>query len=202
MSRKRSSSKRILVIVLCLMLLISFVVAQTLTLQQTRNTNSASGAPPASPSTPPISQPKMSNGAGSPLKSRDLTLYDKTGPFAIDKRLAKEAHNAILVQIRSFLWDHWQQRRHGHLVINSHNIAGYPTIYKFFVEPDATGRWHIALERDDNTEGELFYLIERVEMPEDGPPTLPPAPRQEPRGSSTLGLHLKHNEQAASGLVL
>ena len=189
MNHKRFKSMRTILFLASTILLLSFVIARTLPLQQTRNTAGASGAAPSPTPTP------------SPSPSRrDLTLYDRAGPFTITPALSKAARNALLAQIRSFLWEHWQQKRRGSLELNSPNAAGRPMTQHFFVEPDASNRWGITLESGGATE--TFHVVEQVEMQTEVPPVLNPAPGHRLRPSGTLGLHLTQSARANSGLIL
>lgn len=194
MNRKRFRSNSIIAFLACTILLLSFVAAQTLSSQQKKTHSSAS--PASAPSPPPQNPPTVPP----PPPQRDLSLYDQAGPFALSRELAPTARRAVLSQIRSFLWDHWQQRRRGYLTMSTPDAIGRSIASRFYVEPAENGNWCIRLETAGKVE--TFRVVEQVEVPEDGPPILNAAPGQRGRGSGSTGLHLKESAGAKAGMVL
>lgn len=78
---------------------------------------------------------------------RDLTAYDKAGPYTIDYE-PPFAGDKYLGEIRGFLWEHWKERRLGVVKATFYTIEGDPTISSTFVEPDAKGCWRITVESE------------------------------------------------------
>ena len=54
--------------------------------------------------------------------------------------------NQQLAPARQFLWDLWRSHTKGFLRRTSYSREGNPGWCTFFIEPDATGKWRIALE--------------------------------------------------------
>lgn len=183
------NTNRVILIVACAVLLLTLAIAQTLPLRTTLLRS-------ASPQSTPQRQPPKAQVS----KERDPALYDEAGPFTLDKETSKQAHKTILTEVRGFLWDHWQQKRHAHLVIKSKDIADQPISSEFYVEPDDEGRWHIALESIGGAE--KFYVIERIEVPEDEPPTLPGKKELGKHQGQGDGIHLKQSEEVNMGVIL
>src|SRR6266702_1485336 len=61
-----------------------------------------------------------------------VTQYDKAGPYSIGNTLTFAERNQLLSRVRSFLWDHWSQRRPGQLQVTVYTVEGDPTTYVFF----------------------------------------------------------------------
>src|SRR6266568_6410375 len=72
-----------------------------------------------------------------------VTQYDKAGPYSIGNTLTFAERNQLLSRVRSFLWDHWSQRRPGQLQVTVYTVEGDPTTYVFFTEKDSKDRWCI-----------------------------------------------------------
>lgn len=156
-----------------------------------------SSARPASSPTPSTKVPAPAS-AGRRGR-RDLSRYDKAGPFNLGADLSQPAREASLKQIRSFLLEHWKGGRLGHLVVNLGSPGGRTETTAFYVEPDTDGAWAITLETDAGAE--TFTFVEEVEMPESGPPVMGgDAEGGQPRGGGKA-LHLKQSKEASSGLV-
>src|SRR6267142_1157778 len=67
---------------------------------------------------------------------RDLTAYDKAGPYTIDYEPPYKG-DKYLGEIRGFLWEHWKERRLGLVKATFYTIEGDSTVSTSFVEPDA-----------------------------------------------------------------
>lgn len=78
---------------------------------------------------------------------RDLTTYDKAGPYTIDYEPPFRG-DKYLGEIRSFLWEHWKEKRRGLVTATFYTIEGDPTTSCYFVEPDAKGAWHIRIDSE------------------------------------------------------
>ena len=153
----------------------------------------------------PASSPTPSTKAPAPAPPgrhggrRDLSRYEKAGPFAVGADLPRPARQAVMAQIRAFLLDHWRGRRLGHLLANFGGPDGRTEATAFYVEPDAAGAWTITLETDAGAE--TFTFVEEVEMPESGPPVIGGGAEGGRPGGSGKALHLKQSKEALSGLV-
>jgi hypothetical protein len=157
-----------------------------------------SPAPVAATPTPSLKVPAPSP---PPRPGRhDLSRYDQAGPFAVPAGLPRPAREAVMAQIRSFLLEHWQGRRLGHLVVQLPGPQGGTVPWAFYVEPGERGAWAITLEAGGRVE--TFSLVEEVELPGDGPPMLEPGVKSRGPQAGTKALHLKRNAEAMSGLVL
>lgn len=77
---------------------------------------------------------------------RDLTTYDKAGPYSLKPSLDVRTRSSVLIAIRRFIWHHWQSRRLGHVVTTYYSKEGEPITYSFFIEADREGNWVVAVE--------------------------------------------------------
>ena len=77
---------------------------------------------------------------------RDLTLYDKAGPFEITLDDMTRGHGQVVEgKIRQWLWNHWTSQRRACLKVKRYSNEGEPSTSSYFVEPDDRGRWRIAV---------------------------------------------------------
>lgn len=72
--------------------------------------------------------------------------------------------------------------------------------YNFYIEPDGAGRWRITMETGAGTQN--FYVVEQVDVPDDGPPVMRPSAERRRASRGTLGVHLKEKANANYGMVL
>lgn len=86
---------------------------------------------------------------------RDLSLYDKAGPLTLDNTMPNEMRKKTEAQVREFLWDHWQRRRLGYLVLTAYSKEGEPSTSTYFIEPDERNVWHtnVTIERMNYARG-------------------------------------------------
>jgi hypothetical protein len=77
---------------------------------------------------------------------RALATYDQAGPYELSNDLHPHDADKMLAEIRGFLWEHWEQRRHGVIKVTFFSIEGDQTSSSFFVEPDAKGSWRLTVE--------------------------------------------------------
>jgi hypothetical protein len=136
---------------------------------------------------------------------RNLAAYDKSGPYSIDNEPPFEKREKMAGEIRGFLWEHWKEQRLGLVKATFFSIEGDHTSSSFFVEPDAKGRWRIAVESESNISALLpkgrkpqreithddYDLIDRVEAT--GESSAPSIPEQEVRQPQTYRLRLKNS---------
>lgn len=135
---------------------------------------------------------------------RDLSRYDRAGPYAIELKLDAQARAKLEADIRGFLWNHWRQRRLGHVMVTQYSKEGEPSTSSYFVEPDEKGGWHIAVkvdrtvvdrgssksQRHESVEYQA-YSVERVEVPRDGLTQRAVIPEGEMRTPQSYRLALK-----------
>lgn len=154
--------------------------------------------------------PAMQSSSLQQAKMRDLSLYDKAGPYTIELRLDAQARANIEAKIREFLWNHWHQHRLGHLVATRYSKEGEPSTSSYFVELDGKGIWHIAVKIDrtlvdrggsksqyqKSVEYEA-YTVERIEVPEDGLTQRVVIPKGETRSPQSYRLVLKDEKGKA-----
>jgi hypothetical protein len=80
---------------------------------------------------------------------RDLSSYDKGGSFnfRLSLYLSKpDTVNEMKFQLRSFLWNHWRERRLGYLEATFYSVEGVPTNSMIYIEKDVGGRWRAVVE--------------------------------------------------------
>jgi len=197
--------KRTLVIIPSAALLVGFALAQTMPPQPSPSPapNTQTTASPATPSASPLPQaaalpqpPKKESHPG----KRDLSLYDKATPLTLSKNASKQERESGLSQIRGFIFEHWQGKHHGYAQTSFYNPEGNQIASTFFVETDADDQWVVTLESSTGAT-ETFHVVEQIEAPDDGPPSLGHHNRGIKGGTHT-GLHLKQSATANSGLIL
>lgn len=197
--------KRTLVIIPSAALLVGFALAQTMPPQSpsptpnTQTTTSAAAPSSTSPSPQAAASPQSSKKESHPGK-RDLSLYDKATPLVLSKNASKQERETAVSQLRGFIFEHWQGKHHGYAQTSFFNPEGNQVSSTFFVEPDADNQWVVTLESSTGST-ETFHVVEQIEAPDDGPPSLGHHNRGIKGGTHT-GLHLKQSATANSGLIL
>lgn len=135
---------------------------------------------------------------------RDLAVYDKAGPYIIDNEPPFKG-DKYFGEIRSFLWEHWRERRLGLVKATFFSIEGDHTSSSFFVEPDAKGCWRIAVESESIISALLpkrrrprrivtnedYDQVDRVEENENAATPIP-LPENEVRLPQTFKLRLRN----------
>lgn len=135
---------------------------------------------------------------------RDLTAYDKAGPYTIDYEPPYKG-DTYMGEMRGFLWEHWKERRLGMVKATFYTIEGDPTNSTSFVEPDAKGCWRITVESESIISGVLpkgrqpqrettkeeYDVIDRIEAT--GESSAPSIPEQEIREPQTYKLRLRNS---------
>jgi hypothetical protein len=151
--------------------------------------------------------PTMQSGSLQQAKMRDLSRYEKAGPYTMELKLDAKARAKLESDIREFLWNHWQQRRPGQVTITRYSREGEPSTSSYFVEPDEKGVWHIAVKIDrtlvdrggstgqhqESVEYDA-YSVERIEVPHDGLKPRIVIPRDEMRAPQSYRLVFKDFE--------
>ena len=114
-------------------------------------------------------------------RQRDLARYDDGGTFDFNWGRGPEAHETMRPQLREFLWQHWNQKRLGRVIVTFYTLEGDPTTYHFYIEPDANGRWHVVSEyvseccwlyalekkkrkRERKSGTAIYDMVERIEI--------------------------------------
>ncbi len=110
-------------------------------------------------------------------KMRDLSLYNKAGPYTINFNKGGKLGYKQLGEVRRFLWEHWQQRRFAHITTTFYSKEGEQNTTSFYIERDENGSWCVlALKlpsppngqlQDEQlsveAKGECYDIIERIE---------------------------------------
>lgn len=151
--------------------------------------------------------PMMKGSSLQQAKMRDLSFYDKAGPYTIGLKLDAQARAKIEAEIREFLWNHWHYRQLGHLVATQYSKEGEPSTSFYFVEPDEKGVWRIAVKIDRTLNDRRdskgphresieydAYSVERIEVPKNGLTHRVVIPEKETRSSLLYRLVLKDKE--------
>jgi hypothetical protein len=95
-------------------------------------------------------------------QGRDLSKYDK-----LELRDSEHLHpwerqlSNALAQARTFLWEHWQGRKRGYLMLTLSSVDHTGTAH-IFVEPNDSGRWRVywrQLDRRGLTDEPTAYSI-------------------------------------------
>jgi len=96
---------------------------------------------------PPSGAAKPQTEAAHQERQRDLQRYDKAGPFALNMS-DPERREVVLSSMREFLWAHYRDHRLGYLVYTHKTKEGDPGTTSYWIEPDATGSWHVHCRTD------------------------------------------------------
>jgi hypothetical protein len=116
-------------------------------------------------------------------QGRNLSRYDKlelTDPEP--KTVVARWHDPLLAQARTFLWEHWRNRKRAYLVLTLSSVDHTGTSH-VFVEPDDIGRWRVYWRGVDSREvvdSPTEYSVGWVIPGEWDKPGTPLPPGQEP----------------------
>jgi hypothetical protein len=76
-------------------------------------------------------------------QGRNLSRYDK---FELadpePKTVAARWHDPVLAQARTFIWEHWRDRKRGYLLLTLSSVDHTSTSH-VFIEPDDSRRWRV-----------------------------------------------------------
>ena len=139
------------------------------------------------------------------LKNRDMSLYDKAGPYKVSALTVYRSElDKAEAEIRTFIWKHWRQRRRAYASLVIVSVEGEPQTTSFFVEPDEGGRWRISLmeERTQVGQGGLryrhyevnesfAYAVERIAPPQGKADRVSIPPGEKEPGAEAYRLFLK-----------
>jgi hypothetical protein len=76
-------------------------------------------------------------------QNRDLRGYERLQLADPEPRSAAERLSDVIVaEARTFVWEHWRNRKRAYLVLTLSSIDATSTSH-VFVEPDGTGRWRV-----------------------------------------------------------
>ena len=81
-------------------------------------------------------------------KERDLSRYDKAGPYSLKLSLDARTRATMLATLEQFIWKHWSKRTLGHVVSTFYSKEGEPITYSFFIEANEKGNSCVAVEVD------------------------------------------------------
>jgi hypothetical protein len=74
-------------------------------------------------------------------QGRDLSHYDKLEVADPEPRtVVDRRRDPYLAQARSFLWEHWRDRKRGYLILTVRSVDATSTSH-VFIEEDEIGRW-------------------------------------------------------------
>jgi len=77
--------------------------------------------------------------------TRDLRVYGNGGHFNCRSWIPAENDTGLkcdIPAIRTFIWEHWQNKRRGYIRITWDSVDFVSTAH-IFIEPDAAGAWNI-----------------------------------------------------------
>lgn len=164
--RRQLPTRTIAVALLCLIVVASFAIAQTLPIRGGSSTGNDSNNPSTSA---PASTPQTSGTTSA--TGRNLAQYAAAGPFSLRDDISPTARRQAASQMRSFIWQKWQSKQRGRASYVSTIIRGYaPGTSTFYVEPDERGEWRIALEVQGQDAPQYFYSVAEVGVDTDGLP--------------------------------
>ena len=78
-----------------------------------------------------------------PCSARDLAGYDKLGPL---EQKPLHPNDSALSRTREFVWRHWTGRRCGYAVVSRYSREGERSVFHFYIEPGADGRWQVVID--------------------------------------------------------
>lgn len=140
-------------------------------------------------------------------QQRNLSLYDKAGPYVISMNLDAQSRNRMESDARNFLWSHWHQRRRGHVMVTQYSKEGEPSISSYFIEPQNEGVWQVVVRVErtltdrNNSKLKRFVVVEyqtdrveRIQVPKDRLGSSVIIPEGEERPAEAYRLVLKNKE--------
>jgi hypothetical protein len=152
--------------------------------------------------------PSMQSSLLQQVKMRDLSRYDKAGPYIIELDLDAQSRANVEAEVREFPWNHWHRHRLGHVAVTHYSKEGEPNTSSYYVEPDAIGAWIIAVKIDrmlvgrGGSKSQRYetveydaYFVERIEVPKDGLTQRVVIPEVETRSSTAYRLVLRDKER-------
>lgn len=77
-------------------------------------------------------------------QGRDLSVYDTGGHLDCTRAAHPELFDRVqcIAEARSFIFEHWRQRRRGYVRLSRASVDAYATAH-IFIEPDSDGVWRI-----------------------------------------------------------
>lgn len=81
-------------------------------------------------------------------EGRDMTVYDDGGHFDCGQKFGASMGDGGLekcdgARIRDFVWNHWQNKAKGYIVITGNSVDAVSTSH-IFIEPGKGQKWHVA----------------------------------------------------------
>lgn len=148
--------------------------------------------------------PTALNNTKEQAKMRNLSLYEKSGPYTIELKHSAKERAGIEAKIREFLWYQWRQRHLGQVTVTQFSKEGEQSISSYFVEPDESGAWHVYVKIDrklidrgeaksqfDESIEYTAYILDRIEIPKDRLTPHVVIPREDIREPQKYRLTLK-----------
>ncbi len=88
--------------------------------------------------------PTASISAKTASDDRDLSLYDSGDHQGCGIVLVREVPRcrASLRKARAFIWEHWQQKKRGYVIVKMASVDAESDAH-IFIEPDNDGAWHV-----------------------------------------------------------
>lgn len=92
-------------------------------------------------------------------QGRDLTGYDKLEVAdPVPRTVSDRRRDPYMSQARTFLWEHWHDRKRGYLILTLSSV-------------DATGTSHVFVEKDEFGRWRVYWRIVRQHSEVDDAPT-------------------------------
>jgi hypothetical protein len=117
-------------------------------------------------------------------QGRDLRRYDRLELADPEPRAASDRRgDPILAQARSFLWEHWRDRKRAYLLLTRSSVDATSTSH-VFIEKDEIGRWRVywrsVRRRSEVDDAPSAYAVRWVTPGDWDKPGTPLAQGQEP----------------------
>lgn len=152
------------------------------------------------------------------VQKRNLARYDDGGSFDFNWGLGPKAHERMRPKLRKFIWEHWSQKRLGHVIVTFYTIEGDPTTHNLYIEPDESGQWRIVSEyeseccwfyamekkkrqRQRSRGVETYDTVERIKQINDGKGTWKVIPEGESRQPNTYWLRIRRKNYSADAAL-
>lgn len=129
-----------------------------------------------------------------PLSARLGESEQDPSPYVISHEDAATGKKAA--KIRSFIWQHWRERRPGSLTVTSFSLEGVRSETAFIIERDEHGAWSIRVTIERPTlkgttaehAGSRAHSVQRIEPRHDGQSPAKFIPEEQKRSADTYRL--------------
>lgn len=194
-------TRPIAVLLVCLIVVTTFVIAQTSSPQNAPLRPVQTPSPQASPTPKSPFMPVAPPAGSIPKWTRNLTQYTTAAPITIPDNVSPAARRSAMGDLRAFIAEQWQGKKRARISYVSTLIQGLaPGSTTFYVEPDEAGKWRVALEIQGQDYPQYFYAVEQVSLDQEGFPIM----GEDGEGRKAVGtaLMLKESRESNSGLIL